>query len=109
MGGRRRVNLIEEKHMNGKSWRNGPLAVIFRSFFSDAFDLLEGFLDNFIKEQQRKILKQLSKAVVLFTGSLFLLNALALFISEYLEKSTWFGYSIVGGVLILLALIFWKE
>lgn len=95
--------------MNGKSWRNGPLAVIFRSFFSEAFDLLEGLLENFIKEQQRKILKQLSKALVLFTGALFLLNALALFISEYLEKSTWAGYGIVGAVLVLLALIFWKE
>lgn len=103
------INIDEAKRMNGKSWRNGPLAVIFRSFFSDAFDLLEGFLDNFIKEQQRKILKQLSKVVVLFTGSLFLLNALALFISEYLEKSTWFGYGIVGAVLVLLAFIFWKE
>lgn len=85
------------------------IAELLAGIFSNVFDLLEGVAENFIQEQQKRILKKVSVAVVFFTGALFLLNALALFIGEYLEKSSWVGYGVVGGVLILLALIFRKQ
>ena len=104
--------------MNGMGRKNswgeeigsrGLVAAVLQGFFSSAFDLLEGALETMIKEQQGRILKKLSVAVVFLTGSLFLLNALALFINDYLEAAAWVGYGIVGSALVLLAIIFRKE
>ena len=94
-----------EESLSGKIWRSGLLADFFSGLFSNLFDLVADFL----QAQQKRILKRLSKVIVLAVGALFLLHALALFISEYLAKAAWVGYGIVGGVLLLLALIFWKE
>lgn len=77
--------------------------------FSGAISSLLDLFEDFIRTQQKRLLKKISIALALFTGGVFLLNSLALFISEYLEQSLWVGYGIVGGGLILLAFIFWKE
>lgn len=98
-----------EENVGGKIWKRGPVANLLYGFFASAFDVLESAVESFIQEQQKRILKKLSITVVFLTGMVFLLNALALIISDYLEKSSWVGYGVVGGVLVLLALIFWKE
>lgn len=98
-----------ENGWGGKILRSGAIAELFYGVFSSVVDLVEGAVENFVREQQKRIFKKVSIAIVFFTGALFLLNALALFISDYLEKASWVGYGVVGGVLVILALIFWKE
>ena len=98
-----------EESLSGKIWKKSLIADFLRGFFSSTFDLLEGAVENFIQEQQKRIFKKLSIILGFFIGAVFLLNSLALFISDYLEKSSWVGYGVVGGVLILLAFIFRKE
>lgn len=98
-----------ENSLGGKIGRSSVITELLYGIFSSTFDLLEGAVENFIQGQKKRILKKASIAIVFLTGSLFLLNALALFISEYLEKSPWVGYGVVGGVLVLLAVIFREE
>ena len=94
-----------EEGLGGKIWRGGLLGELFSGLFVNFFDRVE----EYIHEQQKRMLARLSKVIVGAVGALFLLNALALFISDYLMKAAWAGYGIVGGVLVLLVLIFWKE
>lgn len=104
------INCMEhENRLGGKGVRSGILTELLYGVFSSVADLVEGAVENFVREQQKRIFKKVSIAIVFFTGALFLLNALALFIGDYLEKASWVGYGVVGGVLIILALIFWKE
>ncbi len=98
-----------ENSWSGKTGRQGLIADLLYGFFSSTFDFLEGAIENMLKEQQKRIFKKLSVVIVFFAGVMFLLNALALCISDYLEKAAWVGYGIVGSVLVLLALIFRKE
>lgn len=105
----RTSSMGRENSLGGKILKGGVIAELLYSIFSNTLDLLEGVAENFIREQQKRILKKASVAIVFFTGAVFLLNSLALFIGEYLEKSPWVGYGVVGGVLVLLALIFRKE
>lgn len=84
------------------------VASLLYGFFSSTLDFLQESLEAIIQEQQEKILKKFSILAVFFAGAWFLLHALALFISEYLGKGEWVGYTIVGVVLVLLGLIFRK-
>lgn len=87
--------------------KNGTLVgSILYGLFSHTLDFLEHSLTAIIQEQQEKILKKIGIVVVFFVGAWFLLQALALFISDYVSKGPWVGYSIVGGVLVILGLIF---
>jgi hypothetical protein len=98
-----------ENGLGRKTWKSGVITELIYGFFSHILDQLEGAVETFLQEQQKRILKKLSIVIVFIVGSLFLLNSLALFISDYLEKSSWVGYGVVGGVLVFLALIFRKE
>lgn len=98
-----------ENGLGRKIGRSSVITELLYGIFSSTFDLLEGAVENFIQGQKKRILKKVSVAIVFFTGSLFLLNSLALFVSVYLEKSPWVGYGVVGGVLVLLAVIFREE
>ena len=95
--------------MNGSRLRSSLIGDLVYGIFSSTFDLIAGAVEHFIQDQQKRIFKRVSILVVFIIGVVFLLNSLALFISEYLEKSSWVGYGVVGGGLTLLALIFWKE
>jgi hypothetical protein len=92
---------IQRKRKNGTI-----IGSILYGLFSNALDFLEQSLSVIIREQQEKILKKMSVIAVFFVGAWFLLQALALFISEYLSKGPWVGYVIVGSALILFGLIF---
>jgi len=93
-----------------KKGKGGALVgSILYGLFSSTLDFLEQTLSAIIREQQEKILKKISVIAVFFVGAWFLLNALALFISDYLSKEPWVGYGIVGLALVLIGLIFRKE
>jgi hypothetical protein len=99
----------QENNRSEETGRSSLVSDLLYGFFSRTFELLDDAIESIIKEQQKKIFKKLIVVVVFFAGALFLLNALALFISDYLEKAAWVGHGIVGAVLVLLALIFRKE
>lgn len=86
-----------EQGLGRKILKGSVITEIFYSLFAGVFDALEGTVESFIQKQQKRIIKQLSIIAVFFTGAVFLLNSLALFISNYLEKSPWVGYGVVGG------------
>lgn len=96
-------------HMRRETGSRGLVAEVVYGFFSNTLDFIEGAFETTLREQQRKIFKKLGVVAIFFAGALFLLNALALFISTYLEEAVWVGYGIVGSVLVVLGLIFRKE
>lgn len=93
---------------SGKAKRSNIVVDILMSFFSSTFDLVESGIEAIIEEQGKKILKKVSVLMGFIMGGWFLLNAIANFISEYLREGNWVGQGIVGGVIILLTLIFRK-
>ena len=65
-------------------------------------------IDALVERQERKIVKLLALSVTFLVGALFMLNGLAIFVSERLQMGNWTGYVAVGFVLVAVGLIFRK-
>ncbi|EKE11040.1 MAG: hypothetical protein ACD_15C00151G0018 [uncultured bacterium] len=78
------------------------------NFFSGSIAILEQKVGSLIERQERRIRKNVILLAVFLVGALYVLNAMAIFISEYLKTGNWLGYGLVGIVLIIISFILKK-
>lgn len=89
------------------------LNAIKKIFSSQLVPVVKSGLKNIVKKAQdivyqteKKIIENLLAAIILITGFIFMVVGVAFFINDYFGLSTYWGFLIIGLLLMVIAYIF---
>jgi hypothetical protein len=102
--------MFREENCGEKSNRRGAnlLEEIAIGFFAGTISAIEQKISNLMERQERRVTRYIIISFVFLIGFLYVLNAMAIFISEYIRMGSWSGYGLVGLLLIIMGFIFRK-